>query len=134
MDITVLIPAVLLIGSVFLTISSVIFSIRYLRIKNTLLSVLFFINACLPLSCIGVFVLFSQKNPSIALVLLIPSAVILVCLIDLIVIFILPLLSHQKIAKDIENKILFGVWCLSLLVFFGMSVFILVIVFMLSGI
>ena len=133
MVLEILISAVLLIGGVFLLISSVIFSIRYLRIKNTLLSVLFFINACLPLSCIGVFVLFSQKNPSIALVLLIPSAVILVCLIDLVVIFILPLLSHRKIAKAIENKILFSVWCLSLLVNFGISFFFLLIVFMLSG-
>ena len=65
--------------------------------------------------------------------LIIPAAVILVCLIDLIVIFILPLLSHQKIAKYIENKILFTIRCFSLLVYFGMNVFILFIVFMLSG-
>ena len=123
MVLEILISAVLLIGGVFLPISSVIFSIRYLRIKNTLLSVLFFINACLPLSCIGFYVLMSQKNESMALI--IPAAVILVCLIDLVVIFILPLLSHRKIAKDIENKILFSVWCLSLLVYFAISFFLL---------
>ena len=121
----------LVIAGVFFTISSVIFSIRYEKIKNTLLSVLFAINAILPLSYIGFFVLISQKNES--MVLKIPAAVILVCLIDLIVIFILPLLSHQKIAKDIENKILFGVWCFSLLVYFGMSVFILFLVYAFSG-
>ena len=121
----------LVIAGVFFTISSVIFSIRYEKIKNTLLSVLFAINAILPLSYVGFFVLISQKNES--MVLKIPAAVILVCLIDLIVIFILPLLSHQKIAKDIENKILFGVWCFSLLVYFGMSVFILFLVYAFSG-
>ena len=131
MDKEILVPAVLLIGGVFLTISSVIFAVKYLKIKNTLLSVLFFINACLPISCIWFFVLISQKNESMALI--IPAAVILVCLIDLVVIFILPLLSHRKIAKDIENKILFSVWCLSLLVYFGISFFFLLIVFMLSG-
>ena len=132
MDKEILIPAMLIIAGVFLTICSVMFSVRYLKIKNTLLSVLFAINAILPLSYVGFFVLISQKNES--MVLKIPAAVILVCLIDLIVIFILPLLSHQKIAKDIENKILFSVWCLSLLVYFGISFFFLLIVFMLSGI
>ena len=102
-----------------------------MKIKNTLLSVLFLINAFLPISYVGFFILLSQKNVSTALI--IPAAVILVCLIDLVVIFILPLLSHRKIAKDIENKILFSVWCLSLLVFFGFSFFFLLIVFMFSG-
>jgi hypothetical protein len=53
MDLEILIPAVLLIGGVFFTISSVILAIRHLKIKNTPLSVLFFINACLPISFIG---------------------------------------------------------------------------------
>ena len=131
MDKDILIPAMLIIAGVFFTICSVMFSVRYLKIKNTLLSVLFLINAFLPISYVGFFILLSQKNVSTALI--IPAAVILVCLIDLVVIFILPLLSHRKIAKDIENKILFSVWCLSLLVFFGFSFFFLLIVFMLSG-
>ena len=130
MDKDILIPAMLIIAGVFFTICSVMFSVRYLKIKNTLLSVLFLINAFLPISYVGFFILLSQKNESMALK--IPAAVILVCLIDLIVIFILPLLSHQKIAKDIENKILFGVWCFSLLVYFGMSVFILFLVYAFS--
>ena len=130
MDKEILIPAMLIIAGVFFTICSVMFSVRYLKIKNTLLSVLFLINAFLPISYVGFFILLSQKNESMALI--IPAAVILVCLIDLIVIFILPLLSHQKIAKDIENKILFGVWCFSLLVYFGMSVFILFLVYAFS--
>ena len=131
MDKEILIPAMLIIAGVFFTICSVMFSVRYLKIKNTLLSVLFLINAFLPISYVGFFILLSQKNESMALK--IPAAVISVCLIDLIVIFILPLLSHQKIAKDIENKILFGVWCFSLLVYFGMSVFILFLVYAFSG-
>ena len=128
----ILIPAMLVIAGVFLTISSVIYSIKYLKIKNMLLSGLFFINAFLPISYVGFSILLSQKNVSMVTVI-IPAAVILVCIVDLIVIFILPLLSHRKIAKDIENKILFSVWCLSLLVFFGFSFFFLLIVFMLSG-
>ena len=132
MDKDILIPAMLIIAGVFFTICSIMFSIRYLKIKNTLFSVLFFINAFLPLSYVGFFILLSQGNESTALK--IPGAVILVCVVDLLVIFILPLLSHQKIAKDIENKILFSVWCLSLLVYFGISFFFLLIVFMLSGI
>ena len=131
MDKEILIPAMLVIAGVFLTISSVIYSIKYLKIKNMLLSGLFFINAFLPISYVGFSILLSQKNVSTALI--IPAAVILVCLIDLVVIFILPLLSHRKIAKDIENKILFSVWCLSLLVYFGISFFFLLIVFMFSG-
>ena len=131
MDKDILIPAMLIIAGVFFTICSVMFSIRYLKIKNTLFSVLFFINAFLPLSYVGFFILLSQGNESTALK--IPGAVILVCVVDLLVIFILPLLSHQKIAKDIENKILFGVWCFSLLVYFGMSVFILFLVYAFSG-
>ena len=132
MDKDILIPAMLIIAGVFFTICSVMFSVRYLKIKNTLLSGLFFINAFLPISYVGFSILQSQKNVSMVTVI-IPAAVILICIVDLIVIFILPLLSHRKIAKDIENKILFSVWCLSLLVFFGFSFFFLLIVFMFSG-
>ena len=129
-----LILAMLIIAGLFLTIYSVDYSIRYFKIKNTLLCVLFFINAFLPISYIGFFILLSllsQNNKVIALI--IPATVVLVCLIDLFVIFILPILAHRKIAKDIENKILLSIWCLCLLVYFGISIFFLLIVFMLSG-
>ena len=137
----ILISAMLFTVGVFFTISSVIFAIRYLKIKNTLLKFLFLINACLPISFVGFLTLLYQNDDienqlifengfvlSTELVaLLILYAILFVCVVDLIVIFILPLSSTQKIAKDIENKILFSIWSLSLLAFFGLIIFIIVI-------
>ena len=130
MDLEILIPAVLLISGVFFTISSVILAIRHLKIKNTPLSVLFFINACLPISFIVCLFMriyhekqgISQYEILESIVLLIFCAIPFFCVVDLIVIFILPLLSRQKIVKDIENKTSFGIWCLSFLMFFGVSI------------
>ena len=80
---------------VFLIVSSIILSIKYLRIKNTILSVLLLINAFLPMGLVATFVSGAQKN----ILTLILSANICLCAFDLIVIFILPFLSDQKTDK-----------------------------------
>ena len=96
---------------VFLMISSVILLIKSLRIGNAFLSVLFLINALLPVSFVATFISGAQKN----ILTLVLSANICLCAFDLIVIFILPLLSDRKLTKGIENPIIFTLWGFSLL-------------------
>ena len=106
---------------VFLMISSVILLIKSLRIGNAFLSVLFFINALLPVSLVGTFISGGQKN----ITTLVLSANICVCAFDLIVIFILPLLSDRKLTKGIENPIIFTLWGFSLLFYVLICIFLL---------
>ena len=96
---------------VFLMISSVILLIKSLRIGNAFLSVLFLINALLPVSFVATFISGAQKD----ILTLVLSADICLCAFDLIVIFILPLLSDRKLTKGIENPIIFTLWGFSLL-------------------
>jgi hypothetical protein len=96
---------------VFLMISSVILLIKSLRIGNAFLSVLFLINALLPVSFVATFISGAQKD----ILTLVLSANICLCAFDLIVIFILPLLSDRKLTKGIENPIIFTLWGFSLL-------------------
>ena len=107
----VLISVVFFTVPVFLTVSSIILSIKYSRIKNTILSVLLLINALLPVSLVATFISGAQKN----ILTLVLSANICLCAFDLIVIFILPLLSDRKLTKGIENPIIFTLWGFSLL-------------------
>jgi hypothetical protein len=96
---------------VFLMISSVILLIKSLRIGNAFLSVLFLINALLPVSFVATFKHTLMED----FVPLLLTANICVCAFDLIVIFILPLLSDRKLTKGIENPIIFTLWGFSLL-------------------
>ena len=91
----VLISVVFFTVPVFLIVSSIILSIKYSRIKNTILSVLLLINALLPVSLVATFISGTQKN----ILTLVLSANICLCAFDLIVIFILPFLSDQKTDK-----------------------------------
>jgi len=106
---------------VFLMISSVILLIKSLRIENTFLSVLFLINASLPVSLVAIFIYTLQKD----FVPLLLTANICVCAFDLIVIFILPLLSDRKLTKGIENPIIFTLWGFSLLFYVLICIFLL---------
>ena len=96
---------------VFLMISSVILLIKSLRIGNAFLSVLFLINALLPVSFVATFISGAQKD----ILTLVLSANICLCAFDLIVIFILPFLSDRKLTKGIENTKIFSFWGFSLL-------------------
>ena len=107
----VLISVVFFTVPVFLIVSSVILSIKYSRIKNTILSVLLLINALLPVSLVATFISGAQKN----ILTLVLSANIFLCALDLIVIFILPFLSDRKLTKGIENTKIFSFWGFSLL-------------------
>ena len=106
---------------VFLMISSVILLIKSLRIGNAFLSVLFLINALLPVSLVETFISGAQKN----ILTLVLSANICLCAFDLIVIFILPLLSDRKLTKGIENPIIFTLWGFSLLFYVLKCIFLL---------
>ena len=102
-------------------ISSVILLIKSLRIGNTFLSVLFLINASLPVSFVAIFK-HAIKEDFLPLLL---TANICVCAFDLIVIFILPLLSDRKLTKGIENPIIFTLWGFSLLLYVLICIFLL---------
>ena len=119
----VLISVVFFTVPVFLIVSSIILSIKYSRIKNTILSVLLLINAFLPMSLVATFVSGAQKN----ILTLILSANICLCAFDLIVIFILPFLSDRKLTKGIENTKIFSFWCFSLLLHFLVCIFLRII-------
>ena len=105
----------------FVMISSVILLRKSLRIENTFLSVLFLINALLPVSLVAIFISSLQRDFSI----LVLSANICLCAFDLIVIFILPLLSDRKLTKGIENPIIFTLWGFSLLFYVLICIFLL---------
>ena len=107
----VLISVVFFTVPVFLIVSSIILSIKYSRIKNTILSLLLLINALLPVSFVAIFKHALMED----FVPLLLTANICVCAFDLIVIFILPLLSDRKLTKGIENPIIFTLWGFSLL-------------------
>ena len=103
---------------VFLTVSSIILSIKYLRIKNTFLSVLLLINALLPVSIVATFIFVQQRD----IVTLLLSANICLCAFELIVIFILPFLSDRKPEKGIENTMIFALWSVSILFYILMCI------------
>ena len=108
---------------VFLMISSVILLIKSLRIGNAFLSVLFLINALLPVSFVAIFKHTLMED----FVPLLLTANICVCAFDLIVIFILPFLSDRKLTKGIENTKIFSFWCFSLLLHFLVCIFLRII-------
>ena len=99
---------------VFLTISSIILSIKCLKIRDTILSGIFLINALLPIFVVASFVLNLQKE-TITLIL---SINILVCILSIIVIFALPSLQNdRKLILKVENSKAFTIWCVSLVLF-----------------
>ncbi len=107
---------------VFLIVSSIILSIKYSRIKNTILSVLLLINALLPIGflwCIVVYFVSGalQKN----ILTLVLSANICLCVFDFIVIF------NRKLTKGIKNTKIFSFWCFSLLLYFLLCIFLRII-------
>ena len=74
----VLISVVFFTVPVFLIVSSIILSIKYSRIKNTILSVLLLINALLPVSLVATFIFVQQRD----IVTLLLSANICLCAFD----------------------------------------------------
>ena len=99
---------------VFLTISSIILSIKCLKIRDTILSGIFLINALLPIFVVASFVSNLQKE-TITLIL---SINILVCILSIIVIFALPSLQNdRKLILKVENSKAFTIWCVSLVLF-----------------
>ena len=99
---------------VFLTISSIILSIKCLKIRDTILSGIFLINALLPIFVVASFVSNLQKET----MTLILSINILVCILSIIVIFALPFLQNdRKLILKVENSKAFTIWCVSLVLF-----------------
>jgi len=99
---------------IFLTISSIILSIRCLKIRDTLLSGIFLINVLLPICVVASFVSDLQKKTTT----LILSINITVCILSLIVIFALPFLQNdRKLILKVENSKAFTIWCVSLVLF-----------------
>ena len=99
---------------VFLTISSIILSIKCLKIRDTILSGIFLINALLPIFVVASFVSNLQKE-TITLIL---SINILVCILSIIVIFALPFLQNdRKLILKVENSKAFTIWCVSLVLY-----------------
>ena len=99
---------------VFLTISSIILSIKCLKIRDTILSGIFLINASLPIFVVSSFVSNLQKE-TITLIL---SINILVCILSIIVIFALPFLQNdRKLILKVENSKAFIIWCVSLVLY-----------------
>ena len=99
---------------VFLTISSIILSIKCLKIRDTILSGIFLINALLPIFVVASFVSNLQKE-TMTLILTIN---ILVCILSIIVIFALPSLQNdRKLILKVENSKAFTIWCVSLVLF-----------------
>ena len=99
---------------VFLTISSIILSIKCLKIRDTILSGIFLINALLPIFVVASFVSNLQKET----ITLIFSINILVCILSIIVIFALPFLQNdRKLILKVENSKAFIIWCVSLVLY-----------------
>ena len=104
---------------IFLTISSIILSIRCLKIRDTLLSGIFLINVLLPICVAASFVSDLQKKTTT----LILSINITVCIFSLIVIFALPFLQNdRKLILKVENSKAFTIWCISLVLFLLISI------------
>ena len=99
---------------VFLTISSIILSIKCLKIRDTILSGIFLINALLPIFVVASFFSNLQKETKT----LILSINILVCILSIIVIFALPFLQNdRKLILKVENSKAFIIWCVSLVLY-----------------
>ena len=106
---------------IFLTISSIILSIRCLKIRDTLLSGIFLINVLLPICVVASFVSDLQKKTTT----LILSINITVCILSLIVIFALPFLQNdRKLILKVENSKAFTIWCVSLVLFLLINIMI----------
>ena len=106
---------------VFLTISSIILSIKCLKIRDTILSGIFLINALLPIFVVASFFSNLQKE-TITLIL---SINILVCILSIIVIFALPSLQNdRKLILKVENSKAFTIWCVSLVLFLLINIII----------
>ena len=106
---------------VFLTISSIILSIKCLKIRDTILSGIFLINALLPIFVVASFVSNLQKET----MTLILSINILVCILSIIVIFALPSLQNdRKLILKVENSKAFTIWCVSLVLFLLINIMI----------
>ena len=106
---------------VFLTISSIILSIKCLKIRDTILSGIFLINALLPIFVVASFFSNLQKETKT----LILSINILVCILSIIVIFALPFLQNdRKLILKVENSKAFTIWCVSLVLFLLINIII----------
>ena len=103
---------------VFLTISSIILSIKCLKIRDTILSGIFLINALLPIFVVASVVASFVSNLQKETITLILSINILVCILSIIVIFALPFLQNdRKLILKVENSKAFTIWCVSLVLF-----------------
>ena len=103
---------------VFLTISSIILSIKCLKIRDTILSGIFLINALLPIFVVASVVASFVSNLQKETITLILSINILVCILSIIVIFALPFLqNHRKLILKVENSKAFIIWCVSLVLY-----------------
>jgi hypothetical protein len=106
---------------VFLTISSIILSIKCLKIRDTISSGIFLINALLPIFVVASFFSNLQKETKT----LILSINILVCILSIIVIFALPSLQNdRKLILKVENSKAFTIWCVSLVLFLLINIMI----------
>ena len=105
---------------VFLTISSIILSIKCLKIRDTILSGIFLINALLPIFVVASFVSNLQKET----MTLILSINILVCILSIIVIFVLPSLQRSELILKFENSKAFTIWFVSLVLFLLINIMI----------
>ncbi len=103
---------------VFLTISSIILSIKCLKIRDTILSGIFLINALLPIFVVASVVASFVSNLQKETITLILSINILVCILSIIVIFALPFLQNdRKLILKVENSKAFIIWCVSLVLY-----------------
>ena len=103
---------------VFLTISSIILSIKCLKIRDTILSGIFLINALLPIFVVASVVASFVSNLQKETITLILSVNILVCILSIIVIFALPFLQNdRKLILKVENSKAFTIWCVSLVLY-----------------
>ena len=103
---------------VFLTISSIILSIKCLKIRDTILSGIFLINALLPIFVVASVVASFVSNLQKETMTLILSINILVCILSIIVIFALPFLQNdRKLILKVENSKAFIIWCVSLVLY-----------------
>ena len=103
---------------VFLTISSIILSIKCLKIRDTILSGIFLINALLPIFVVASVVASFVSNLQKETMTLILSINILVCILSIIVIFALPFLQNdRKLILKVENSKAFTIWCVSLVLY-----------------
>ena len=110
---------------VFLTISSIILSIKCLKIRDTILSGIFLINALLPIFVVASVVASFVSNLQKETITLILSVNILVCILSIIVIFALPFLQNdRKLILKVENSKAFIIWCVSLVLFLLINIMI----------